>query len=113
MHEEEQQFGPLGVPQGEAGQTSLGEKDKPKSPDDLPETDELMAKRAAVKTWQQNIKKAKSKFSKDFDRMRDNMDFVANIQWQGQTGVKCDKYIVNMTLQAINRGVAALYARNP
>jgi hypothetical protein len=67
-----------------------------------------------VKEWIKKIKDAKQKrFNNDFDRMRDNMDFVTGIQWNGQQGITFNKTVVNLTLQAVNHNVAMLYARDP
>lgn len=68
---------------------------------------------AMVKLWTQRITKAKEKWKADFDRMRENMDFVAGLQWPGQYKIRSEKYIVNMTLRAVNQGVASLYAKDP
>ena len=69
---------------------------------------------ANVKAWCSKIKLAKKKWENDFERMRENMDFVAGIQYKGQLSLnKEDRYIVNLTLRAVNQGVAAIYARDP
>ena len=68
---------------------------------------------ALVKSWLAKIKTAKDKMQLDFDRMKDNQRFARGLQWQGQTELDFPKYVVNLTLQAINKGVASLYARNP
>ena len=78
--------------------------------DDSPEK---QSERAQVKLWLGREKEASKKYEDDFERMRCNMDFVSSIQWKGQSKIKHDKYIVNLTLQIVNRSVASLYARNP
>lgn len=90
----------------------LGDSPKPKDekPTEVKETD---PNRKLVKEWQDKIKKAKDKYCKDFDRMRDNMDFVSGLQHPGQQTIKYDRYVVNMTLRAVNQGTAMLYCRNP
>lgn len=86
------------------------DKDKDKDNDT---SDETLSKRARVKQWQKRIKDAKAKWEPEFDRMRENMDFVAGLQWSGQKKITCDEYVVNMTLRTINQRVATLYARDP
>src|SRR5437899_1677806 len=68
---------------------------------------------ANVKLWCSRIKQAKRKWCADFERMRENMDFVAGIQYKGQRSITEDRYIVNLTLRTVNQGVAAIYARDP
>jgi hypothetical protein len=77
------------------------------------DTPEVRAKKNFVKDWQDKIKIAKKKYNSDFKRMVDNQDFVAGIQWQGQNEITYDRIVVNLTLQAVNHGVAMLYARDP
>jgi hypothetical protein len=79
-------------------------EEKPDSPESV---------KAEISRWTARIKAAKDKWEEDFDRMRHNMDFVAGLQWKGQTKIKHNKYIVNMTMQRVNQKVATLYARNP
>ena len=85
---------------------------KPPKPED-DESSDAQARRAHIKKWLKKISDAKEKWKDDFDRMRDNMDFVAGIQWSGQKKIQHSQYIVNMTLRTINQRVATLYARNP
>lgn len=95
--------------EGEDGQQSKGDESQET------ETDAQLSERAFVKEWQATIKKDREKFEPDFDRMRDNMDFVAGLQWAGQTKLRDEdeRYVVNMTLRTVNQGVAMLYAKNP
>ncbi len=85
----------------------------PSGDGDSGEKDVDQSTKAFVKRWTDRIRKAKSKWKDDFDRMRDNMDFVNGLQWAGQKKIKYSKYIANITLRAVNQGVATLYARNP
>ena len=90
--------------------------DKPKGKDGKPEDDDddnARARKAFVKKWQKRVKDAKAKWDDDYTRMRDNMDFCAGLQWQGQKKLTHEQYIVNMTIKTINQRVATLYARNP
>lgn len=87
--------------------------DKTPKDKDKPENDETKSQRSAVKRWCKRIKDAKEKWDKDFERMRENMDFVAGLQWSGQKYITYQQYIVNMTLRTINQRVAQLYARDP
>ena len=86
---------------------------KPKGPgveDEEPSQSEI----AMVKMWQSRITQAKRKWESEFDRMRENMDFVYGIQYKGQTNLSGeDRYICNLTLRTINQGVAMIYARDP
>ena len=68
---------------------------------------------ALVKEWCERIRSAKKKFKGDFDRMKENMEFVAGYQWDGQQQMNDDRYTVNLTLRAVNQKAATLYARNP
>jgi hypothetical protein len=69
--------------------------------------------RAAVRQWQARIDEDKKKWEPDFIRMRKNMEFVASLQWDGQTQMDDPKYISNLVLQAISHKVATLYAKDP
>lgn len=70
---------------------------------------------AAVKRWLARYDRAKTKWSDDFTRMRENMEFVAGLQWDEQTKMRDDKgrYVVNMTIRVVSRKVSQLYAKNP
>lgn len=76
-------------------------------------TPEQEQDRALVKAWTSRIKEAKEHWQKDFDRMRENMEFVAGIQWPGQCTIDDDRYVANITHQLIKNKVATLYAKNP
>jgi hypothetical protein len=69
--------------------------------------------RANVRRWVKRIKDAKEKWDTDFSRMRENMNFVAGLQWNGQKKITDSRYSANFTMSAINQRVAALYARDP
>lgn len=71
------------------------------------------SEKAAVSMWTAKIKKAKDKWKKDFKRMRDNINFAAGLQWEGQMEMDTKRYVANITNHAINSKVAQLYARNP
>lgn len=102
------------LPGGPLGMENSSMPTPPKQDSSPDEGDsEVVSKRARVKEWLKKIDKARKKWEPDFERMRDNMDFVAGIQWPGQKTIKYDKYICNLTLRAVNQGVATLYARNP
>lgn len=92
-------------------QSKFSDRNPPKPEDD--ESSDAQARRAHIRKWLKKITDAKEKWKDDFDRMRDNMDFVAGIQWSGQKKIQHSQYIVNMTLRTINQRVATLYARNP
>jgi hypothetical protein len=88
-----------------------GRSDKGDEEDE--DSDEVRSKRAYIKKWQAKIKDAKAKWQPEFDRMKDNMDFVAGLQWENQKQIKTDKYVVNLTLRTIRQRVATLYAKDP
>lgn len=67
----------------------------------------------AVGRWTKRIQAAKRHWKPQFDRMQDNMDFVAGYQWDGQMDMRGHRYVCNMTIQMVNHKVATLYARNP
>lgn len=69
--------------------------------------------RHAVAMWLARIVKAKARWEPDFDRMRMNQEFAYGFQWNEQQLLDDDRYISNVVLKAINRGVAKIYARNP
>ena len=77
---------------------------------DIPPSEE-----ATIKLWRKRIKDAKVHFEPDFKRMRENMEFAANIQWAGQESVDdaSDRYIANFITNHINSKVASLYAKDP
>lgn len=77
------------------------------------ESSDAQARRAFVKKWIKKIKDAKTKYEEDYTRIRNNMDFVAGLQWQGQKKLTHEQYIVNLTLRTINQRVATLYAKDP
>jgi len=93
------------------------QQDQPQGQQDnaAPEKDDASkdAEYAAVTMWCARIRKAKSKFKEDFDRMRENMDMVAGFQWKGQKTMREQKYICNFLNNETNTKVATLYARNP
>ena len=67
-----------------------------------------------VKLWRKRIKDAKTFFEQDFKRMRENMEFAANIQWQGQQNMDSpDKYVANFITHHVSQKVSSLYARDP
>lgn len=77
------------------------------------QSNEVLAARANVKRWQSIIKKDRAHWAKDFERMRDNMNFVFGLQWHGQTNINDEHYTNNVTLRMVKQKEATLYARNP
>lgn len=69
----------------------------------------------AVKRWLARFDKAKQKWEPDFERMRENMEFVTGLQWEEQQKMRDtdQRYTTNMTLRMVSHKVAQLYARNP
>lgn len=73
-----------------------------------------MSTLSAVQVWNKKIRSARERWDKDaFCRMRENMEFAAGYQWQGQDRLDDDRYISNLVLRLVNQKVASLYARNP
>lgn len=65
-----------------------------------------------VKQKIDQVKEAKKHWSKDFERMRSNMDLASGKQWPGQSKDD-DRYRVNILQRVIKNAVASLYAKNP
>lgn len=91
------------------GASAGGEK-KEKTPE---EKKVEASKQAAVKRWQEVIKKDKKRWESDFKRMREDSEFHVGLQWQGQTSLNDDRYVNNVTLRLVQQKVATLYAKNP
>lgn len=69
--------------------------------------------RALVKSWLERISNASEHWSKDFKRMKENMEFCSGIQWAGQETIDTDRYVVPLTLRLVNQKVSTIYAKNP
>lgn len=78
-------------------------------------TSEDISEEAMVKRWFKRYDQAMVKFDDDFKRMKKNMEFAGNIQWDGQTKFEDaeGRYIANITLRMVQQKTAQLYARNP
>jgi hypothetical protein len=76
--------------------------------DEIPESVQ-----AEVKRWTKRIRDARSHWKKDYERMRDDMNFAAGIQWEGQEAIESQRYVVNLVLRSVNQKVSHLYARDP
>lgn len=68
---------------------------------------------ASIKEWHGKVNRAKAKWCGDFERMAENMKFTTGRQWSGQTKLREDKYVCNITLKQVRQKVANLYARDP
>ena len=68
-----------------------------------------------VEMWTKRIRVDKDYWDKDFKRMRQNMEFVSGIQWEGQQSIRDsdERYCINLIIGIVNGLVAQLYARNP
>lgn len=80
----------------------------PREPPDPPE-----ARRAFVSRLQKDIRADKKHWEKSFKRMREDMDFVFGLQWEGQKDLGDDRYVANFVSRQIGRRTDRLYARNP
>lgn len=96
---------------GELGYKQPEEKKPSDEEDDG--SDPVLAKRAQVKRWLKKIEHAATKYKPDFDRMHENMDFVAGLQHNGQKTIRSNRDVVNLTLQCVNHTVSQLYSRDP
>lgn len=67
----------------------------------------------AVKDWCSRIRDAKKEVQKDFDRMRENMEFASGLQWADQEEIQSQNYVANLTLRTLNQKKSVLYAKNP
>jgi hypothetical protein len=74
-----------------------------------------ISEEAMVKRWFKRYDRAMVKFDDDFKRMKKNMEFVGNMQWDGQNKIEDvdERYITNITLRMVHQKTAQLYARNP
>ncbi len=70
------------------------------------------SRKALVKKICEDVKNSKAFFTKDFDRMKRCMKFVAGKQWMDE-GSDPEKYVANITQSHLKQKVASLYARNP
>lgn len=66
-----------------------------------------------VEQWLSRIKRARTHFKDDFERMDENTQFASGFQWANQEKLNTDKYVANITLRTVSQKVAILYARNP
>jgi len=66
-----------------------------------------------VKLWTSRIKKAKQHFDEDHKRMKENMELVGGLQWDGQEKMDDDRYIANFVNRLTNQKVSSLYAKDP
>lgn len=79
----------------------------------MEESEVLRSETAAVEQWTRRVRDARDKWTPDFKRMKQNMEFAAGLQWAGQKKTRTQRYVCNMTIQMVNQKVATLYARNP
>lgn len=77
---------------------------------ETPQPDEARA--ALVKRWLDDVLAGAAHWSKDFKRMRKNMEFAGGKQWPGQTEDD-DRFMVNLVQRVLKSSVASLYAKNP
>lgn len=89
---------------------AIAEQQFPDSVDALNAPD---MEQAAIQMWETRITTARSKWKTDFERMQDDMDFLAGYQWKAQEQMNEEAYTANLTMRAVNQKVASLYARDP
>lgn len=99
-----------GVAEAEAPSAyeSVGKSGVQREPGDVPEE-----RKALVKRWCDDIKKARAFWEKDFKRMKSDEDMLLGLQWAGQTNLDDDRYIVNVIQRHIQQRTASIYAKNP
>jgi hypothetical protein len=92
--------------------TLSSERPMPGTTSQMPDVDPAVA--SEVARWMTRIRAAKNKWSKDFERMRENMKFAAGRQYTNQQSMDSgERYMVNLVNRVINQKVASLYAKNP
>ena len=76
--------------------------------------DPEVQRRALVRRWNDKLVQAKQFWKPVFDRMDEDQDFAAGVQWPGQRVWRNDeRYVCNIVLRHIAQRVATLYARLP
>lgn len=83
--------------------------------DNNDDSSDAVARREYCKEELAAYARAKARWEPDHKRMKDNMDFVANLQWEEQTQMRDPggRYICNLVLGAVKNKEAQLYAKNP
>jgi hypothetical protein len=96
-------------------QTPPGQKMMDRDPPEPPEH-----RKALVTSMQDMVKQAKTYWDKPFRRMETDQKFAAGLQWNEDPKVSIygdlaegDLYVANITLNHIQKRVAAVYAKNP
>lgn len=91
------------------GQAETGEIVKREIPVPAP------GRASLVNYWMLNVRRAKNYYYRDFERMREDMDFASGKQWfsKGKFRHDDDRYVANVILRHVNQKTAGLYARNP
>lgn len=75
-----------------------------------PQLDE--ATKSHISAWQGKLIQAKKFWSRNFDRMRADMDFAGGQQWVDQSEDD-ERYVANFIQRHIQQRTASLYAKNP
>lgn len=71
-----------------------------------------IARSNLVNDWLGKVEEAKAFWQPQFNRMREDMDFVAGKQWEN-THQNDTRYVANIIQRHIQQRVASLYAKNP
>lgn len=87
---------------------SVGKSGVQREPGDIPEERRELVKRIIA-----DIKKARTFWKDDFDRMKADQDLLLGIQWTDQKTLEDDRYVVNVIQRHIQQRTAAIYAKNP
>lgn len=99
----------LGVLDGGRGNAETGEIVNREIPVPPP------GRAALCNYWMLQLRRAKNYFYRDFERMREDMDFAVGKQWMKGGKLTWDdkRYVANIVNRHIQQKTASLYARNP
>lgn len=71
-----------------------------------------VSRASLVADWLGKVEESKAHWNNVFERMKQDMDFVAGKQWENQ-GDNDGRYVANIVQRHIQQRVASLYAKNP
>jgi hypothetical protein len=96
-------------PDNAAPQGTTIPRDRPDPPD---------PRKKLVARWTERVRTSRAYFKRDFERMRDNTEFVLGAQWEANkptTGAdeKDQRYVANVALRHVQQATATLYPNNP
>lgn len=71
-----------------------------------------VSRASLVADWLGKVEESKAHWNNVFERMKQDMEFVAGKQWENQ-GDSDGRYVANIVQRHIQQRVASLYAKNP